>query len=84
MVFYNSDGENISYIYKEWIDEIKKNQREKQMEFKIIKYLSRLMFVLVVVLIVNHWFRGLNWLPLTALLLPAYGMLLFAENLENE
>ena len=54
------------------------------MEFKIIKYLSRLMFVLVVVLIANHWFRGLNWLPLTVLLLPAYGMLLFAENLENE
>ena len=54
------------------------------MEFKIIKYLSRLMFILVFVLIANHWFRGLNWLPLTALLLPAYGMLLFAENLENE
>tara|TARA_R100001594_G_scaffold57337_2_gene91254 strand:- start:6804 stop:6968 length:165 start_codon:yes stop_codon:yes gene_type:complete len=54
------------------------------MEFKIIKYLSRLMFVLVVVLILNHWFRGLIWLPLTLLLIPAYGMLLFGENLENE
>ena len=54
------------------------------MEFKIIKYTSRLMLVLLLMLIVNHWFRGLNWLPLTILLIPVYGMVVFGENLENE
>ncbi len=54
------------------------------MEFKIIKYTSRLMLVLLLMLIVNHWFRGLNWLPLTILLIPVYGMVVFAESLENE
>ena len=74
--------EDATKSFKENLEKIK--GRNKKMEFKIIKYLSRLMFVLVVVLIVNHWFRGLNWLPLTLLLIPAYGMLLFGENLENE
>ena len=54
------------------------------MEFKIIKYTSRLMLVLLLMLIVNHWFRGLNWLPLTILLIPVYGMVVFGESLENE
>ena len=54
------------------------------MEFKIIKYTSRLMLVLLLMLIVNHWFRGLNCLPLTILLIPVYGMVVFAESLENE
>ena len=30
MVFYNSDGENISYIYKEWIEEIKKERERNE------------------------------------------------------
>ena len=54
------------------------------MEFKIIKYLTRIGFVLLVMLIANHALRGLNWLPLTILLIPAYGMLIFGEKLENE
>ena len=54
------------------------------MEFKIIKYLTRLGFVLLAMLIANHAVRGLNWLPLTLLLIPAYGMLVFGENLDDE
>ena len=54
------------------------------MEFKIIKYLTRIAFVLLVMLIANHALRGLNWLPLCILLLPAYLMLYFTENVEDE
>ena len=49
---------------------------------KIIKYISILIMLLVIGLILNHALRGLNWLPLTLLLIPAYGMLIFGENLE--
>ena len=54
------------------------------MEFKIIKYLTRIGFVLLVMLIINHALRGLNWLPLTILLIPSYLMLYFVEKVENE
>ena len=53
------------------------------MELKIIKYLTRIAFVLLVMLIANHFLRGLNWLPLCILLIPAYGMLVFGEELEE-
>ena len=56
---------------------------QNNMEFKIIKYLTRIAFVLLVMLIANHFLRGLNWLPLCILLIPAYGMLVFGEELEE-
>ena len=54
------------------------------MEFTIIKYLTRIGFILLVMLIINHALRGLNWLPLCVLLIPAYGMLLFSESLKDD
>ena len=32
MVFYNQYGENISYIYKQWIDKIEKERKGKHEE----------------------------------------------------
>ena len=54
------------------------------MEFKIIRFLTRISFLLLLGLVINHALRGLNWMPLTILLIPAYGMLLFGEGLEDE
>ncbi len=52
------------------------------MEIKILKILTRIAFVLLVFLIATHALRGYNWLGLTLLLIPAYAMLVFGENLE--
>ncbi len=54
------------------------------MEIKTIKYLMRMCFVLMLMLIINHWFRGLVWWPLCILLIPTYGMLVIAEKADND
>ena len=60
------------------------NKGEKTMEIKTIKYLMRMCFVLMLMLIINHWFRGLVWWPLCILLIPTYGMLVIAEKADND
>jgi hypothetical protein len=54
------------------------------MEFKIIKWCSRITFLLILILTLNHAARGLQWFPISLLLIPAYGMLVFGEGLKDD
>ena len=45
----------------------------------IIRALTWVIFLGLFALIINHLIRGLEWMPLTLLLVPVSGMLWFTE-----
>ena len=51
----------------------------KIMELKILRILTWFQFFGLLMLITNHLLRGLNWLPLCILLIPAMIMVTIIE-----
>lgn len=53
-----------------------------KIEKYFVKYSPWIMFMIWGSLIMDHMMRGLNWIPLTVLLIPLIGLIFTVRNLD--